>query len=621
MEGAVWRKWPVPEFCIRIPAAAGLVFSSSPSALLLYIVLTLLSGMIPVLTAWFTKTALDSLVSAAPWHVLIGYALALATVGLLGGLVPHALRYLRNNLVREVPLFSRARLFSAVNKFIGIARFEEPEYLDRLRLAQQPGVNSPLDVVDGALSAIRDSVTSVGFLASLAILDPILPGLVIASGVPVLVGQISLSKRRAKMMSEVGSIERREFFYGQLLSGIEAAKEVRLFDAGGFLRRRMLDERRNANKRKKVVDRYELKLEVAIGSLTAFIAGGGVLWAVQAAHSGAVSVGGVTMFVAALAGVQGALAALAGDLAKINESLLMFAHYRSVLDSVDDMPVAASPMPLPVLSKGITLRNIWFRYSEDHEWILRGLDLFIPAGASIALVGLNGAGKSTVVKLLCRFYDPDKGSILWDGVDIRDVDARELRQAIGAVFQDFMKYDMTAAENISLGDINVVADEDRIRRAATRAGIHNHLTKLPHGYETLLSRTFFMESDKDNPDTGVVPSGGQWQRLALARAFFREGRDLLILDEPASGLDAAAESEIHRSLQHHRQNRTTILISHRLGAVRDADRIAVIRGGKLNEYGDHQTLMKLKGEYARLFNLQAEGYRSEKRTLSSEIGI
>ena len=422
------------------------------------------------------------------------------------------------------------------------------------------------------------------------------------------------------MASEVGAIERREFFYGQLLSGIEAAKEVRLFGIGDLMRRRMLNERGNANTKKRAVDRYEFILEAAIGALTAIIAGGGVLWAVQAAWSGDVSVGGVTMFVAALAGVQGALAALAGDLAKINESLLMFAHYRTVLDSGVDLPVATVPKQLPVLRKGIELRGIWFRYSEGHEWILRGLDLFIPAGTSIALVGLNGAGKSTVVKLLCRFYDPDKGSILWDGVNIKDVDSRELRQRIGAVFQDFMKYDMTAAENICLGDVDAGTDADRVRRSAMQAGIHDYVTELPHGYETLLSRIFFMESDKGNPETGVVLSGGQWQRLALARAFFREGRDLMMLDEPASGLDAAAESEVHQSLQCHRRNRTTILISHRLGAVRNADRIAVIGEGKLIEFGDHAALMSLQGEYARLFNLQADGYRSANCRVVPEVG-
>ncbi|MFC9234378.1 ABC transporter ATP-binding protein [Streptomyces decoyicus] len=611
----------MPKFIVTIPAAYRLVFASSPGVLLLYVLITLLSGLVPVLAAWFTKTALDGLVAGVSWRELINNAVALAAVGLIAGVAPHALRYLRNILAREVPLFARARLFSAVNKFIGVGRFEDPEFLDSLRLAQQPGTNSPLDVVDGTLSAIRDSVTCIGFLASLAVIDSALPGLVVASGIPVLIGQISLSKRRAKMASEVGSIERREFFYGQLLSGIEAAKEVRLFGIGELMRRRMLQERGNANAKKRAVDRYEFVLEVAIGTLTAFIAGGGVLWAVQAARSGDVSVGGVTMFVAALAGVQGALAALAGDLAKINESLLMFAHYRTVLHSAVDLPVAVVPKQLPVLRHGIELRGIWFRYSEGHEWTLRGLDLFIPAGASIALVGLNGAGKSTLVKLLCRFYDPDQGSILWDGVNIKDVDVKELRQRIGAVFQDFMKYDMTAAENICLGDVEAVADADKVRRSAMQAGIHDYVTELPHGYKTLLSRIFFMESDKDNPETGVVLSGGQWQRLALARAFFRDGRDLMILDEPASGLDAAAEAEIHQSLQRYRQNRTTILISHRLGAVRDADRIAVIGNGKLAECGDHAALMNLNGEYARLFNLQAAGYLSVKGSVAPEIGV
>jgi ATP-binding cassette subfamily B protein len=265
------------------------------------------------------------------------------------------------------------------------------------------------------------------------------------------------------------------------------------------------------------------------------------------------------------------------------------------------------PRALPPLWCGIELRDVWFRYSEDHPWALRGVNLHIPHGTAVALVGRNGAGKSTLVKLLCRFYDPTHGAILWDGVDIRDVDVDDLRQRIGAVFQDYMSYDMTAAENIALGDLDAFNDARRIRAAAQRAGIHATLARLPHGYDTLLSRMFFMGDD--NPESGVVLSGGQWQRLALARAFLRARRDLMILDEPSAGLDAEAEHEIHASLRRYRGGQTSLLISHRLGAVRDADHIVVLHDGRVVEHGDHRTLMAGGGHYARLFTMQARGYQ------------
>jgi ATP-binding cassette subfamily B protein len=267
------------------------------------------------------------------------------------------------------------------------------------------------------------------------------------------------------------------------------------------------------------------------------------------------------------------------------------------------------------LERGIELRDVWFRYSDAHPWVLSGVDLFLPADAAVALVGCNGAGKSTLVKLLCRLYDPTKGAILWDGIDLRDMEITQLRRRIGAVFQDFMHYDLTAAENIALGDIDAAGaapgERDRIVAAAELAGAHEMLSQLPRGYDTMLSRIFVSEQDKHNPETGVVLSGGQWQRLALARAFLRDKRDLLILDEPSSGLDAVAEHEVHTRLRKHRRGRTSVLISHRLGAVRGADQIVVLDGGAIVERGTHEELITTDGLYAELFRLQAAGYQEK----------
>jgi ATP-binding cassette subfamily B protein len=277
------------------------------------------------------------------------------------------------------------------------------------------------------------------------------------------------------------------------------------------------------------------------------------------------------------------------------------------------------------LERGIELRGVWFRYSDDHPWVLSGVNLFLPAGQAVALVGRNGSGKSTLVKLLCRLYDPTKGAILWDGVDLRDMDVAELRRRMGAVFQDFMHYDLTAAENIALGDVDAlggapgsargygVGDQDRIVAAAQLAGVHDMIGALPNGYDTMLSRLFVSEQDKDDPETGVVLSGGQWQRLALARAFLRDNCDLLILDEPSSGLDAVAEHEVHTRLREHRRGRTSVLISHRLGAVRGAEQIVMLDNGGIVERGTHDELISADGVYAELFRLQSAGYQENVR--------
>ncbi|GII62210.1 multidrug ABC transporter permease [Sphaerisporangium krabiense] len=598
-------------FARRVGIAGLLAVRAAPGTLALYVIVTLAGGASPVFAAWLTKLLIDHLAAGAGPGTLLPLATGLGVVGMLTVLALQMTQYLRTELDRRVGLYAQDRLFVAVEGFVGLRRFEDPGFLDRLRLAQQVGGITPNQLIGGVLGVGRAAMTVSGFLGSLAVLSPIMAAVALGSGVPVMLAEIALSRRRARMFWEIGHAERREFFYSELLSTVEAAKEVRLFGLNAFLRDRMLRERRAANSAKRVVDRREVLVQAGLGLLAAVVLAGGVIWAVAVARRNGFSIGDVTMFVAAVAAVQSGLGSLASEVANSHHALLMFAHYLAVTTAGPDLPRASVPNPLPPMRRGIELRDVWFRYSPEHPWVLRGVDLFIPCGRSLALVGLNGAGKSTLVKLLCRFYDPTRGSILWDGVDIRTVDISHLRRRIGAVFQDYMRYDMTAMENIALGDLDALEDRERIEGAARRAGIHGALTRLPRGYDTLLSRMFFTKSDTDHPETGVLLSGGQWQRLALARAFLRDRRDLMILDEPSAGLDAEAEAEMHSSLRQCRAGRTSLLISHRLGTIRDADLIVVLSGGRVLEQGDHEALTTAGGEYARLFKLQASGYVSE----------
>ncbi|GGM40190.1 multidrug ABC transporter permease [Longimycelium tulufanense] len=593
--------------------AVRLVARAAPGTLALYAVPALATGFSPVVTAWSVKLIIDSLAAGATTaRELLLPALVLVATGVVTGAVPHLTQYLRTELDRRVGLHAQDRLFLAVDRFAGLARFEDPDFLDRLRLAQQTVVASPVarQAVEGMLGVVRASFTVVGFLGSLLVISPPTMALVLLAAVPTLVAELLLSRRSANTTWEIGPEERRQFFYMGLLVNVEAAKEIRLFGTGGFLRGRMLASRRRADAARRVVDRQEARLRVGLGLLAALVAGAGLLWTVGAARGGGLTPGDVSVFLAAVAGVQGALTTLAGDLAGVQHALLLFGHYEAVVRAGPELPMAAEPRPLPPLRHGIELRDVWFRYSPRHNWVLRGVNLWIPAGRSVALVGLNGSGKSTLVKLLCRFYDPTRGTILWDGVDLRDADITDLRHRISAVFQDYMDYDLTAAESIAQGDLGALDEPERIRTAARRAGVHDVVAALPQGYDTLLSRMFFTKADNEDPGTGVMLSGGQSQRLALARAFVRERRDLMILDEPSAGLDAAAEHEIHTSLRAHREGRTSLLISHRLGAVRDADAIVVLERGRIVERGTHDELVARQERYARLYALQAAAYRT-----------
>ncbi|MFJ3495527.1 ABC transporter ATP-binding protein [Streptomyces sp. NPDC086091] len=595
----------------RLRGALSLAYESAAPHLIAYAVLDLVSGVLPVAVGWLTKMALDRLSGQETTHTLIAVAVGLAAVGVVQGVVPHLLTYFQAEVDRATGTLAQGRLFAAVTRFVGLGFFEDPTQLDRLRMAKQSGRTAPGTVVKGSLGVVRAGITISGFLVSLVALAPLMAVFVLAFALPVLAAEIILSRGRARMLWRISPRERREMFFDHLLSDVDAAKEVRLFGTGGFLLGRMQGERRATDAARRRVDRRELTAQSVLSLLAALVSGAGLIWAVHAARSGTLTVGDIAIFIVAVAGVQSSVAQLASNLAQAHQALVLFGHYQQVSTAGPDTERAEQPRILSALREGIELRDVWFRYGEDEPWILRGVDLTIPRGQSLALVGLNGAGKSTLVKLLCRFYDPTRGAILWDGVDIRDVDPDELRLRTSAVFQDFMHYDLTARENIALGDLTALDDHPRVTAAARRAGVHDKITGLPQGYDTLVTRTFFGGTGEDSAESGVLFSGGQAQRLALARALVRERRDLLILDEPSSGLDAEAEYEIHTRIREFQHGRTSLLISHRLGSLREADRIVVLSEGRIVEEGDHGTLMARGGEYARLFTLQASGYTGE----------
>ncbi|MEO6088188.1 MAG: ABC transporter ATP-binding protein [Umezawaea sp.] len=595
-----------------------LVWRAAPLHLLGFLVVTLVGAVTPIAVAWFTKLALDELVTPGPLGVLIALSVGLAAAGLLGAVGPQVGQYLRAELDRRAGLLAKDELFAAVERFAGLARFEDPVFLDRLRLAEQ-SASSPGQLVDSAFGAGRAAVTLVGFVGSLAVINPWFTVVVLAAAVPALLLELRLSRYRAAMMWQIGPALRREFFYTRLLGSVDAAKEIRLLGLGGFLRGRMNQEMRATHAARRRMDRRELVVQGALVVLAAVIAGAGLVWVLLAAKGGQVSIGDVAMFVAAVAGVQGSIDGIVGGTARLHQHLLVFCHYTTVMSAGPDLPSPSVPTALPALRRGIELRDVWFRYSDEHPWVLRGVDLFIPHGETLALVGHNGSGKSTLVKLLCRFYDPTRGSIRWDGVDIRDVPTSELRDRIGAVFQDFMCYEFDAHDNVAVGDLTALDDPSRVEAAARRAGVHEAVAALPLGYRTLLSRAFLTLSEDEEPQTGVVLSGGQWQRLALARAFLRDERDLMVLDEPSAGLDAEAEHEVHSRLREIRAGRTSLLISHRLGTIRDADRIAVLADGVVAEQGTHVELLTSGGIYARLFTLQASGYTSPTAPLLGAV--
>lgn len=578
--------------------ALALVWRAGRAQAALLVALSVAIGFAPVSAAWMVKVFADRLDGGN--LVLPALGIAASTLVLLA--VPAVLTYLRAELERRVAVLVNERLFTAINAQPGLRPFEDPVFHNRLQLAQQGGETAPPIVLAMGMTLVESGVTLVGFAASLLLVSPLVALLALAAAAPGLVVERRLARAQADLAFTLSPHDRRKLFYGNLQTDDRAAKEIRLFGLGTHFLQRMLREFRTLNDASRRMDRTVMSRQVAVAAFTALLGAAALLIVAGQAADGQLGAGDVFVVVAAIAGVQTAANGMVTTAGHLLEAVLLLGHYRAFLAAADREPDGGEPCP--PLRDAIELHDVWFRYSEAHPWVLEGVSLRIGRGEAVALVGLNGAGKSTLVKLLCRLYDPERGSITWDGADLRTFAVGSLRRRVATVFQDFMEYDLTAAENVALGDLERMDDRPAVRRAAEGAGVAAAIEALPAGYDTLLSRIFAGEDG-----AGVELSGGQWQRIAVARMLMRPDPDVLILDEPSAGLDAEAEHDLHQRLLARRAGTTSVLISHRLSAVAMAERIVVLGGGRVIESGAHAELLEANGEYARLFNLQASGYR------------
>ncbi len=597
-------------------AAADAVWAGSPALLAGMTAVSVLSGLVSPATAWLQRDVLDTLAgSGRPSGIDTGGVLwlviALGAGGIAAAVVPQLQQYVQSQLRRAAGVVVTDRAYQAVASWPGISRFESPAFADKLQLVSQLAQVTASSLISSFLGIIQAGITAVGFAVTLVLMNPVLSVLVVAIQSLAIAADLMNASSQAQLRVENSARARRQNSFASLMSDPVAAKEVRLFGLGTFLRGRMLAELRAANSAERQLGRRLLIIESGLAALSATVIAGGLVWIVAEISAHRLPVGDVSLFVLAALGLQGAMGQIASSGGAIAQSVSLFTAYTEVIHAEPDLPVGTRPVP--PLRDGITVDDVWFRYDESHPWALSGLSMFIPAGRRTAIVGLNGAGKTTLVKLLCRLYDPISGSIRWDGIDLRDLDPDSLRARIAAVFQDFISYDLTARENIGLGDLPAIEDFDLIRRAAELSGSAADIARLPDGYDTLLSRIFRQVPKKTATGPlrpGVLLSGGQRQRLALARALMRTDRDLFLVDEPMSSLDPEAEYAMNGVLDGISAGGTTsVLISHRLASVRNADQIVVIGNGVVAECGTHTELMTADQHYARLFRLQATGYR------------
>jgi ATP-binding cassette subfamily B protein len=596
-------------------ATTGAIFSITwqayPAGLLLTLALQILQGLFPLGTALLTKFLFDALAQSIAMHgalalsgrvILLLILQMLLTVG--SQLVTPLDQYISGEIGRRLALFIQRNVYHKVTGFMGLAYFEDQELYNTIMLAVNGARTSPLQILRALTTIIRGVATTASFLGVMLSFNLFLAGIVFLTVIPQFLLQIRLGKQRFNVTLGNSPRDRLALYYSQVMSGAAFAKEMRLFNLGDYFLGAFTKIIRIIQAVQRHQQRRELFWQAVCMALSTVVGGGAFIFVFVQAFQGHLSFGDVSLYTSAVATIQGTLMSIVFTSAQISEQMLYFRQYTNLLAMPQPLPIATNPREVPVLSQGIELRDVSFRYSEKHPWVLRHVNLYIPAGQCLALVGLNGAGKTTLVKLLARLYDPSEGQVLWDGIDLREFDPLALRKHIAAIFQDFARYDLTAQENIGLGDAERIQEMEAIREAARQAGIDEYIDGLPQGYETVLSR--WLGEKKAGP--GVDLSGGQWQKIALARMFMRQA-DVLMLDEPTAALDAQSEHELHQRFASLMDGHTSLLITHRFSTVRMADAIAVLEDGQIIEYGTHKDLLASHGTYARLYRMQAEHYQ------------
>ena len=585
-------------------ASARLFLAAGPGALVVLAVTSTALGLVPAAIAVALRGFVDGLTGGG--GVTGAAVLFMLAMGATAAL-PELVAYLSAQCCRRIGHDGTRLLYDRVNADPTMHRLERPEYQDEVQFATEATDFAPMLVLEAALGGVQCLVTVLSLWWVMASAHPLAGALAVVGAVPAVLVQRRLARRRVEVRRALVPVQRRREAYRGLIISPVAGKELRLFGLGPFFRDRMLADLHTANLAERDLDRGVLRWQLGLAAVQAALVVAVVTLTARAATAGDLSAGEVTALIASFTALGGVTDSLAGHLARGREGMRTLAAFDAV-DATSGGPGAVGTRPVPPLTGGIRFEDVWFRYGEDLPWVLRGVTLDITAGSSVALVGINGAGKSTLVKLLCGLYRPTSGRITWNGVDLADCDPALLRDRIGAVFQDFMAYELTAHENIAIGSVEALEDRARTVAAARLAGVDADLGRLPRGYATLLSRLLHRSPVNPDGEPGVVLSGGQWQRLALARMLMRHDRDLLILDEPTAGLDAHAEHRIHEVVRTAMIGRARLLISHRLSAVRHADRIHVLDGGRITECGDHHQLLSDGGTYAELFRVQASGY-------------
>ena len=595
------------ENALNLKRAFGLVWQSAPGWTAASAILVILQSILSLSALYLMKLVVDAVtdgISSSNKDLAFGniafFILISGVVALLSASC-RSLAALVNEAQSQSVTDHMQDIIHTKSIEIDLEYYENSQYYDTFHRAQQEASYRPTRIVNGLVQVVQSGISLLAIVGLLVSLHWLIALILLFAAVPGVYARLRYAGKMYIWQRQSTPRERKAWYLHWLLISDGFAKEIRLFNLGSLIKDRFSNMRSLLRQEKLEIGKSRTFADLVAQASSVIAIFGTYGFIAYRTVQGSITLGDLVMYYAAFQQGQSFLQGMLTSLAGLYEDNLFLTSLYEFLDLKPKVVESSHAMQFPLpIRDGIDFDQVSFQYSGSNKNILTDITFKIGSGESVAFVGENGSGKTSLIKLLCRLYDPTKGKITIDGIDLREFQLTSLRREIGVIFQDYSHYNLTARENIWFGDVALPVDNDNILQAARCSGAHEVIARLKHDYETVLGRWF---------EDGAELSIGEWQKVALARAFIRDAQ-VIVLDEPTSSLDPSAEDEVFKHFHKLAQGKISILISHRLSTVTTVDRIYFFKNGMIVETGTHRELMAKRGEYAHLFELQAKNYRS-----------